>query len=161
MTLAAAMVRNPEWLEMLKSAPGGPGGAPQAVSRSGRRFNPTEKAWHHSAALIVAHPPASLLQSTSSSCCPSSRAIRGQRSRGAGNAMSSFRGAAPAARRRRRASWLPLHPPAPQGSKKRYGCLAPLTAPTQRAATACRTRSSRGLLRMPRSRRRRIPLELL
>ena len=40
------MVRNPEWLEMLKSAPGGPGGAPQAVSRSGRRFNPTEKTWH-------------------------------------------------------------------------------------------------------------------
>ena len=156
MTLAAAMVRNPEWLKILGSTPGGPGGAAQAVSRSGRRFNPAEKTWHQ--CRIDGGPPSRESPAKHVLILLSQlegyKGAKQQRCWECNELVSWC-----CARCSSPASWLPLHPPAPQGSKKRYGCLA-----AHRTNPAGGYRVSHEVLSgtsKNAKRRRRIPMELI
>ena len=159
MALAASMVRNPEWMAMHNnpgSGPGGDGGLLGAGCRSGRRYAPAEKTWQ--LCRIDGGPP--------------SRESPGKHVLILLNQLEGYKGSKQqrcwecnelvsscCPRCSSAASWLPLHPPIAQGSKKHYGCLA---AHRNNPAGGYKVSSTVHTgVSSTAKRRRRIPMEVL
>ena len=153
MKLATGMVHNSAWMELRKSTGDGSGGG---ATKSGRRYNPSEKVWHQ--VRIDGGPP------SRESPCKHILILLSQLEGYSGakqqrcwecNELCSWC----CARCSSRASWVPLHPPVAQGSNKRHACLA-----AHRANPAGGYKVSQQIhtgVSATAKRRRRIPMEVL
>jgi hypothetical protein len=157
MKLASEMVRNPEWAEERNHPDNSLPGMPHMnYCRSGKRYNPAERTWQQ--VRIDGGPPSRESPAKHVLILLSQlEGYRGSKQQRCWecNELVSWC----CARCSSAASWVPLHPPVAQGSKKHYGCLA-----AHRANPAGGYKASHQVhsgTAATAKRRRRIPMEVL